>query len=149
MAIVIALPNTDAKVTIPYYNSMNDLLDSKESTLKQLSYSFLFFRWILAYADIFANEEYSPEEVAQHLEATAFAYRNELDVETLDEDKLAERVEEIVTSDKFAEKYKPFIENFTAEIFSLFASGALAVESGVAFVDDGGTTLGNWKAGQA
>jgi len=148
MAITIALPDAEKKVTIPYYNTMEELLESPDVHLRQLFYSYLFFKWLTAYAELFSQKVFPDEEIHAHLDAASMSYHNHLDVETLENDEISTKILEITESKEFEERYKPFIDNFTTEVFGLFARGALSLDAGVAVIDET-PQFGSLRTGQA
>jgi len=148
MAIIIALHTSHKKVTIPHYNSMYDLLDSSTGYFRQLSYSLLFFRWLVACTELFSQKIFPEKELQEHLEAAVMAYRNEMNLSSLDEDKIAIKLDEIMKSDEFSERYSSVFTNFTTEALNLFADGALALDAEVITVDDN-SPFGRTKVGKA
>lgn len=135
MAIVINLPESKKSVTILNHNSLQDLLlTSNSESLEKLATSYLFFQRLIAYIDLLGKEEFSEEEINDHLAALTSMYTNYLEFETPTEDAVGDRVQEIIASDDFGKKYGRFLESMTGELFRLFACGALALSEGEAYI---------------
>ena len=148
MAITIALPDAEKKVTILNYDNMQELIESPEVHLRQLAYSHLFFTWLTAYAELFSQKIFSDEEIYAHLEAASMSYHNNLDIAPLENDEISEKIKEISESEEFTKRYQPFIDNFATEIFGLFARGAISLDDGIVIIDEN-PQFGNLRMGQA
>lgn len=110
---------------------MKELSTHENHAMRRIAFSYIFFLKALAYSELMANDEFPREEVKNHLEEFAELYNSDMmDLNSVGNDRVGERLFEIAQSDEFEEKYDIFLRTLTGEIFRLFACGAIAHEEG-------------------
>lgn len=110
---------------------MKELSNHESHAMRRIAFTYIFFLKTLAYSELLSSGEFSETEVKNHLEEFTELYNsNMVDMNSVSEDKIGERLFEIAQSDEFEEKYDIFLRTITGEIFRLFACGAIAHEEG-------------------
>lgn len=110
---------------------MKDLSNHENHAMRRIAFSYIFFLKTLAYSELMATDEFTQEEIKNHLEEFTELYNsNMMDMNSVSDDKISEKLFEIVQSPEFEEKYDMFLKTITGEIFRLFACGAIAYEEG-------------------
>lgn len=132
MALLIHVPRKEKSVAIIGYDTLADLISHPNSAIRQLSMSQYTLIRNFGYAELISKGEYSLEQLTDHMQDydSYISVADELDMDATDPlyEEIEDKLNDILMSDEFHEKYDIVYNVITRELFRAFACGAVAHE---------------------
>lgn len=129
MGVLIHIPEKDLSVVFPgSYESISDFSNKGNGVFSKIASGYMELVMMLAYQQMVNAEEFTIEEISMHIEEFYPGMDMESTLEKSQE--IEKRLDEILNSEDFMEKHKMFYPIILKNVFTIFASGAVANEVG-------------------